>query len=97
MESIRHRHCHSGVEQKLEYTVSETFWNEPDSPVTSLWQADPAQPIGKARVGAKIVESGVSLEFIDMTTGGGCLLQSCERSTFFSEHGVILSSIVVIA
>jgi hypothetical protein len=34
MESIRQSRCHSEVEQKLEYTVSETLWNEPDSPVS---------------------------------------------------------------
>jgi hypothetical protein len=34
MESIGQRRCHSGTEQKLEYTVSELLWNEPDSPVS---------------------------------------------------------------
>jgi hypothetical protein len=34
METIRQSHCHSGVEQKLEYTVSELLWNEPESPVS---------------------------------------------------------------
>jgi hypothetical protein len=33
MKSIRQSRCRAGVEQKLEYTVSEVLWNEPDSPI----------------------------------------------------------------
>jgi hypothetical protein len=39
-----------------------------------LRQPDPAQKIGKAGVGAEVVECGISLEFIDMTASSRCLL-----------------------
>jgi hypothetical protein len=62
MESIRQSRCRAGVEQKLEYTVSELLWNEPDSPVSKGYKVskeyidctEPRLP-SPFRLGSKVI------------------------------------------